>query len=634
MLLRKLARLLRPDEPPEPDFASGHALLEGGRIQEAAAIANTLCASAASLANGHYLRALIAEREERLPEAMDEARTAIRAEPVEPAYRLQLAEWLFSSGDYTGAALEYEAALGIPGNPFARDPLVLFKAAGACERARMLEQAQMRLEQALQVRPDFVEAQVNLAALVAGTGDAKRARGLIDKVRPQSAALRLRRALYLPAVYHSRDHIRETLADFEKNIDALLAESAFVLRQPEIEIGLTPFRLAYLGEDVLPALRKLAALVRKAYPVAPPPEAFRRSGKRLRVGFVSTCFCHHSVGRAALPIVEGLDRERFEVVVFAIDPGKDDINLRFRRSADRYIELPRSVSMIANAIREAAPEALVFTDVGMDPVTYFLAFWRLAPVQCVLAGHPITSGIDTLDAFASGDEVEAPDAQAHYSERLWRIPGFFLSIADPPQPQPQARVTRSHYCCPQLPFKLHPDFDDVLAGILERDPQATITLFDDPGPFAGNAIRARLKHRLGDQARRIELLPRLGYADYLSLLSTMPVILDPLHFGGGNTTLEALALGVPVVTLPTSFLRGRFAYGCYRLMDVPDCVAQDREAYAKTAVRIAREPDLREEFSARIRAANARLFDLHGALRGFEAQLVQAVDQTLTDRCG
>lgn len=629
MLLRALARLLHPADPSTPDFASGHARLEAGRMTEAAAIADGLCANAASAADGHYLKALIAEREGRHDAAMAEARAAIRAEPAEPAYRLQLAEWLFSSGSYTDSALEYEAALCIPDNPFAGDALVLFKAAGACERARMLEQAQLRLEQALRVRPDFFEAQVNLATLVAGTGDAARARTLIDGVKPPSAALRLRRALYLPVVHHSREQIRETLADFERSIDALLEERGFVLRQPEIEIGLTPFRLAYLGEDVLPALRKLAALIRRAYPVAPPPGKFRRSGKRLRIGFVSTYFCHHSVGRAALPIVEGLDRERFEVVVFGIDADKDDINARFRRSADRYIELPRSVSAVAHAIREAAPEALVFTDIGMEPVTYFLAFWRLAPVQCLLAGHPISSGIDTLDAFASGDEVEVPDAQSHYSEQLWRIPGFFLSIADPPQPRPQARATRSRYCCPQLPFKLHPDFDDVLAGILERDPQAMITLFDDPGPFVGPVIRSRLEERLGADARRIELLPRLEYADYLSLLASATVVLDPLQFGGGNTTLEALALGVPVVTLPTPYLRGRFAYGCYRLMDLPDGIAQDREAYVDTAVRLAREPGAREDFSARIRAANARLFDTSDALRGFEARLELGIEQAL-----
>ncbi len=629
MLLRKLARLLRPAETAVPDFASGHALLEGGRIEDAAAIADAMCAQADSVANGHYLRALIAERQQRPAEAMAEARAAILAAPAEPAYRLQLAEWLFSTGDFTGAALEYEAALAIPENPFARDPVVLFKAAGACERARMLEQAQMRLEQALQARPDFAEARLNLATLVAGTGDAARARTLVDQVRPQSAALRLRRALFLPAVHRSREHIRETLADFERGIDALLEEDGFVLRQPEIEVGLAPFRLAYLGEDVLPALRKLASLVRKAYPVAPPPAAFRRSGKRLRVGFVSTYFCHHSVGRAALPIVEGLDRERFEVVVFAIDPGTDEINAGFRRSADRYIDLPRSVSAVARAIRESAPDALIFTDIGMEPVTYFLAFWRLAPVQCLLAGHPVTSGIDTIDAFASGDEAEAQDAQAHYSERLWRIPGFLLSIADPPRIQATAPAGASRYCCPQLPFKLHPDFDEVIAGILERDPQGTITLFDDPGPFAGPEIRARLKLRLGEDARRIELLPRLDYAGYLKRLSTMPVILDPLHFGGGNTTLEALALGVPVVTLPTPFLRGRFACGCYRLMQIPDGIARDRDDYVQTAVRLAREPGARMELGNRIRAANARLFDLRDALRGFEDRLELAVEQAL-----
>ena len=626
MLLRKLARLLRSDEPSTPDFAAGHALLEAGRLKEAAAVADALCANAASLANGHYLRALIAQREQRLSEALAEARAAIRAEPAEPAYRLQLAEWLFSSADYTGAALEYEAALSLPDNPFARDALVLFKAAGACERARMIEQAQLRLEQALAARPDFPEARVNLATLVAIQGDAVRARAMIDALRSTSPGLRLRRALFLPAIATSREHIIEARERLGRDLDELLEAKDFVLREPEIEVGLTPFRLAYHGEDNLPLLRKLAALIRNGYAVPQDPPPRPRHGGRLRVGFVSTYFSYHSVGRVVLPLVQGLDRNRFEVIVFSIAPSQDEVSAAYRRAADRYMELPGSVAQAAQAIREVAPDALVFTDIGMHPITYFLAFWRLAPLQCALPGHSDTTGIDTIDAFVSGDEFEVADAQSNYSERLWRVPGFFLSIPDPPRGQPAAPSGRSRYFCPQTLFKLHPDFDEILLGILESDPEASIALIEDSSPWPNQAISARLQRRLGANARRVTFQRRLGHAEYLSQLARSPVVLDTLHVGG-STILEALPLGVPVVTLPTRFLRGRFGYGCYRLMDVSDCIAHDRDEYVRIATRLGRDPDAREATGRRLREASERLFDMRQALHGFEDHLARATEQ-------
>ena len=67
-------------------------------------------------------------------------------------------------------------------------------------------------------------------------------------------------------------------------------------------------------------------------------------------------------------------------------------------------------------------DVLFYADIGMDPTTYFLAFSRLAPVQCVTWGHPVTTGIPNIDDYLSSDVFEAPGAEAHYTERLIRLP--------------------------------------------------------------------------------------------------------------------------------------------------------------------------------------------------------------------
>ncbi len=82
-------------------------------------------------------------------------------------------------------------------------------------------------------------------------------------------------------------------------------------------------------------------------------------------------------------------------------------------------------------------DTLIYMDIGMEPMSYFLAFARLARVQCVMGGHPITTGIGALDYFMSSDLIEVDHAQNHYSEILVRQPfgSFHFS-----RPGPTARA--------------------------------------------------------------------------------------------------------------------------------------------------------------------------------------------------
>jgi protein O-GlcNAc transferase len=125
---------------------------------------------------------------------------------------------------------------------------------------------------------------------------------------------------------------------------------------------------------------------------------------------------------------------------------------------------------------------LVYPEVGLDPMAYFLAFARLAPVQCAWWGHPDTTGIPAIDYFVSST-AELPDADKHYSERLVRMQGLGASFmrqhagGDMRRRELRQRLqdqmglpSSVHlYLCPQALFKFHPSFDDVLIEILAKD---------------------------------------------------------------------------------------------------------------------------------------------------------------------
>src|SRR5207249_4355624 len=105
-------------------------------------------------------------------------------------------------------------------------------------------------------------------------------------------------------------------------------------------------------------------------------------------------------------------------------------------------------------------DLLFYADIGMDAISYFLAYARLAPVQCVTWGHPVTTGIPNVDAFLSADVLEPPGAEAHYSERLvrlGRLPTWYECPIVPAEPAGRAALglpaDATLYVCPQSLFK-------------------------------------------------------------------------------------------------------------------------------------------------------------------------------------
>jgi len=96
------------------------------------------------------------------------------------------------------------------------------------------------------------------------------------------------------------------------------------------------------------------------------------------------------------------------------------------------------------------------------------------------------------------------------------------------------------------------------------------------------------------------------------------VVLDTVHFNGMNSSLECLAMGTPVVTLPTTFQRGRHTQAMYRKMEIPDCIAADPKHYADIAVRIGTDRQYAAHLRDRILVRNHVLFENPTVVREFE----------------
>ena len=371
------------------------------------------------------------------------------------------------------------------------------------------------------------------------------------------------------------------------------------------------------------------------------PSLWRRQRASLasaRVGIISNLFREHTIGHLNIGLIQQLSREQFEVVLFVFSPPKDQFAEKIYASADRVVRLSGNLERSRERVLAEHIDVLFYPDIGMEPVTYFLAFSRLAPVQCVTWGHPVTTGIPAIDYFVSDVELEPPGAESHYSERLVllnHLPTFYY----PPQ-LPDVRKTRADfeldasthlYFCAQSLFKLQPDFDALLQGILAGDEQAQVLLLDSGTPEWNQQIRARLAQSLQEDFGRVRFLPRMPSSDFLNLQALVDVSLDTTHFSGGRTSFDALALGIPVVTLPGPFMRGRVTYACYRKMGMMDCVARSPQDYIDIAVRLGTDRAWHDRIRSEIQARNHVLYKNREFVTELERFFLEAREEECCD---
>ncbi|EWY35657.1 hypothetical protein N825_05190, partial [Skermanella stibiiresistens SB22] len=419
------------------------------------------------------------------------------------------------------------------------------------------------------------------------------------------AGLEVKMALALPIIPESLEHITETR---ERMLDAVtrLTGRGVRLDDPLAQVGQTCFYLAYHAACDRELQRAVARLYETACPGllqdrADPPA--RPDGRR-RVGLVSQYWHQHTIAKLNQGLVRGLDRRRLHVTLFTTPHAGDAMRAALAAAADRVVELPLDLAAARDRVAAERLDVLYYPDIGMSALTYFLAFARLAPLQCVGWGHPDTTGIANLDRFLSCDAMEPDDAGDHYTETLVRLPGPTIHYARPALParlKPRSAFglpDDAHvHVCPQSLFKIHPDFDRVLVELLRRDPKALVALLSGRDRNLDELLRRRIARAGPDVVSRLRFLRQMPLPDFLSLVAVSDVMLDPLHYSGGNTSLEALALGTPIVTWPGRFMRGRHTHGFHRLMELDDCVARDHDHYVDIAHALANDPARRAHVS-------------------------------------
>jgi len=542
------------------------------------------------------------------------------------------AKWLFQQGRLRESLAAHDEALKLAPNA-----VVIYLSAARVAHALELQQLSLQhFEAAARIDPQCYQAVEGARRICAGAGLAERAThyaALLNDLAPSAESL-LSTKLIVPSILPSLAAIGEIRARYAQGIAQLL-ESPLQLPAPGGALGVTGFFLAYHGEndrELQIATAKLFLQVIPSLTFTAPHCAERRPGGqrtgRIRIGFISRFFAAHSIFSTSIGLIEKLPRDRFEVTALRIRPSRDDeATARVRAAADQTVELDPDFYRAREQIAQLALDILFYQDIGMEPISYFLAFARLAPVQCVSFGHPNTTGIPTMDYFISNDLFEPPAADAHYSEKLVLLHDLptLAYYHEPVVPIESATresfglpAAATLYVCPQTLFKLHPEFDGILRGILERDPRGLVVLIAGQFQEFTDRLRTRFERTLAEFGRRVVFLPCLPFERFMQLLCLAEVVLDTIHFNGMNSSLQAFSLGIPVVTLPGRFQRGRHTQAMYRKMGIDECIARDARDYIDIALRIGTDRQHAGELRRQILARKFVLFEDPRVIDEFE----------------
>ena len=340
----------------------------------------------------------------------------------------------------------------------------------------------------------------------------------------------------------------------------------------------------------------------------------------IRVGIVSGHFFHHSIWK--IPIrgwIDNLDKNKFSLYCYYTGTIKDHVTAYARQTCTRFVEDVKSPEKLCRTIREDNLHILIYPEIGMDPATLKLAALRLAPVQCTTLGHPDTSGLPTIDYYLSSDLMEPSDADNHYTERLIRLPNVSFSYG-PPDVRP-ADVTRGTfglrndsvlYLCSHAVFTHLPQYDEIYARIAQQVKNSQFVFIEHYTKHVTDQFRMRLsgafsRHNLNPDDH-IVFLYELTQAEYLGINSLSHVFLDTPGWSGNNSTFEATACGLPVVTLPGALMRQRHCAGILTMMGMKETIASTTDEYVALAVRLGQDSDYRRQISEKISADKHKLY--------------------------
>lgn len=338
-------------------------------------------------------------------------------------------------------------------------------------------------------------------------------------------------------------------------------------------------------------------------------------GRRLRIGYVSADLARHPVGFFLSSVLAGRDPRAIETICYSDRRGGDTWTRRLQAVADRWVEAAElDDHALAARIQADAVDILVDLSghTAGNRLTVFAA--KPAPLQATWMGYPGTTGLAQVDYLIADAAQVPPGSESWYVERVIRLEKGYVCYAPPEDapdvgPLPARATGRVTFGSLNNIAKLNPSVFSLWAKVLDAVPGSRLLLAWQSLGDAKVAENIRtMAEASGIAPGRLVLNPGGDPAAFLARYGEIDVALDPFPYSGGLTTVEALWMGVPVLTWPGQRFAGRHAASHLTQVGLTDWIVATPEAYVVRACAAAADLDrlatLRIGLRDRLRASS------------------------------
>jgi predicted O-linked N-acetylglucosamine transferase (SPINDLY family) len=275
--------------------------------------------------------------------------------------------------------------------------------------------------------------------------------------------------------------------------------------------------------------------------------------RRLKIGYVSSDFRDHPIGRFLIPLFEHHDKTQFEIHCFADVIAPDSITRRLQSHADHWvITATHNDEEVAEIIRQAHIDILVDLRAHSSPNRLLVFARKPAPVQITHLSYPGTTGLKTMDYRLTDAHLDPSPHQGHYTERSLPLSGPYWCYqppAAPPEvsPLPADKNNFITFGCLNPFFKVSPAAFAVWRELLVQVPNSRLLLHALAGSHRDLFRNDLAQHQINPH--RLDFVGKQSYSDYLTTYAKIDIALDSFPFPGAATTCDALFMGVPTITL-------------------------------------------------------------------------------------
>ena len=537
-------------------------------------------------------------------------------------------------GQYQKAIDFYEKAIDIKPNFFAAHNNL----GNNYKEMNQYQKAIECFEKAIEINPNDREVYNNLGNIYKELGDYTKAINCYDttiKIDPNNLTAHWLSMNIFPIVYKNSEELNIYRKKFEKSINKinlLLDKNSDYTKRQFFQAlnSSTNFYLHYQGKDDLVLQKSYAYLIERItklfYKKFYQEKKINRSSKFIKVGFVSSYFRNHTISKLFKNWIIKLDGKYFKKSVYYVDNKFDHFTQEIEKNVD-YFYNHTDVDHIISHINDDDIDVLVYLDIGMSPKIQILSSLRLASIQCCTWGHPVSSGFKNIDYYLSGNLMETENSQKYYSEKLINLPNLgidydFPNLSNIQKPKIHKDKNVTIFLNLQNLFKLLPQDDHIYLDIVKKYSNCCFWFINGLNDEVTSIFKQRIYKLFNkegyDYQRYFYFHPKCNQDEFFGLIKESDIILDSINWSGGNTSLEAISLNKPIVTMPTNFMRGRHTYGILKILDIENTIAYSKEEYVKISIKLALDKNFRNSIINKIKKNKNIIFNDNNPIKFLE----------------